>query len=145
MPKGVVLLIHGMGSHSGTYRTFAETLCENGYAVYAYDLLGHGKSVGEGERFGTFAKENGDVALVKDLEALTGIIRKRFRQLPFFAFGHSLGSFIVRAFLASHPSVFDGVILSGTAKPMTFSVFKRFRLKRLLKQSGESIRLRWSG
>jgi len=136
MPKGVVLLIHGMGSYSGCYKAFAELLCEQGYAVYAYDLLGHGRSVGEGECFGTFAEENGDVALVKDLETMTAIIRKRFRQLPFFVFAHSLGSFIVRAFLASHKEVFDGVILSGTAKPMSFSFFKRLKLKKLLKKSG---------
>ncbi len=136
MPKGVVLLVHGMGSYSGSYESLARMLCENGYAVYAYDLLGHGKSVGEGETFGTFAAENGDIALVKDLETVTATVRRRFRQLPFFVFAHSLGSFIVRAFLASHKEVFDGVILSGTAKPMSFSFFKRLKLKKLLKKSG---------
>ena len=131
MPKGVVLFVHGMGSHSGVYKNLAEKVCEEGYAVYTYDLLGHGKSVSEGENFGTFARENGDVALVKDLEIITSMIRRRFRQLPFFVFAHSLGSFITRAFLASHNDVFDGAILSGTAKPMQFSFFKRFRLKKL--------------
>lgn len=136
MPKGVVLLSHGMGSHSGLYHTLCETLCEHGYAVYRYDLLGHGKSVSEGENFGTFARENGDVALVKDLETMTGMIRRRFRQLPFFLFAHSLSSFIARAFLSSHKEVFDGVILSGTAKPMQFSFFKRRRFLKLLQKAG---------
>ena len=64
------------------------------------------------------------------------IVRRRFRQLPFFAFGHSLGSFIVRAFMATHQDVFDGVILSGTAKPMSFSFFKRRRLEKLCQKAG---------
>lgn len=138
MPRGVVLLVHGMSSYAGAYRSFAERLCENGYAVYAYDLLGHGRTVGEGESFGTFAERDGDIALVKDLEAMTATVRRRFRQLPFFVYAHSLGSFIVRAFLASHRETFDGVVLSGTAKPMVFSFFKRWRLGRLFKKAGRT-------
>ncbi|MBQ7365071.1 MAG: alpha/beta fold hydrolase [Clostridia bacterium] len=138
MPKGVVILIHGMGSYAKRYDSFAETLCENGFAVYAYDLVGHGRSVGEGEQFGTFAAEDGDVVLVKDLEKMTELVRRRFKQLPLFVFAHSLGSFIARTFVASHPDVFDGMILSGTAKPMSFSFFKRLQLKRLIKKAGRT-------
>lgn len=134
--KGVVLLLHGMGSHAARYRELADILSASGYAVYAYDLVGHGKSVSDGEAFGTFAEKNGDVVLVKDLFTMTELIRRRFRMLPFFAFGHSLGSFILRAFVAAHPNVFDGIILSGTAKPMTFSFLKRHKLQRLIKKAG---------
>lgn len=139
MPKGVVLLIHGMGGHSGRYREFAESLCERGYAVYAYDLIGHGKSVGEGEDFGTFAEADGDIALVKDLETVTSLVRRRFRQLPFFAFAHSLGSFITRAFAATHPSVFDGILLSGTAEVTELSFFKKRKLKKLLAKARRAV------
>ena len=41
-PCGIVLLLHGMLSHSGRSESFREFLCENGFAVYAYDHAGHG-------------------------------------------------------------------------------------------------------
>ena len=138
MPKGVILLVHGMCGYAGNFDQLARTLCDNSYAVYAYDLAGHGRSVGEGEEFGTFAEENGDVVLVKDMEAMTAIIRRRFRLLPFFVFAHSLGSLITRAFAASHKDVFDGIVLSGTAKLMHFSALQRFFLNRRLKKAGRT-------
>lgn len=138
MPKAVILLVHGMGSYATVYDGLARVLCENGYAVYAYDLVGHGRSVGDGEIFGSFSQEDGDVVLVKDMESMTGIIRKRFRQLPLFVYAHSLGSFIARAFAATHPDVFDGMVLSGTIEVTAFSYFKRRRLLKLVKKAGRS-------
>jgi len=138
MPRAVVLIIHGMGSYAGRYDSFARMLCENGYAVYAYDLVGHGRSVSEGEIFGSFAEKDGDVTLVKDLETLTALVRRRFRQLPFFVFAHSLGSCIARAFASSHPNVFDGMLLSGAVKHFYFSFFKKRKLNKAIAKAGRT-------
>ena len=135
-PCGIVLLLHGMGSHSGRYLPFAEFLCENGYVVYAYDHAGHGKSVREGGLFGSFAEQDGDIVLVKDLQSMVALIRKRFRHLPLFAYGHSLGSFVLRAYIASHKDTLDGVMLSGTCERMQVSYFKKKKLFRLVKKAG---------
>ncbi len=48
-PRAVVLISHGFNSHSGEYSWVAEQLVADGYAVYALDLRGRGKS--DGERF----------------------------------------------------------------------------------------------
>src|SRR4051812_21812230 len=44
--RGAVVLIHGLKDHSSRYRTLAIAMAEQGLAVYAYDLRGHGYSEG---------------------------------------------------------------------------------------------------
>jgi len=47
--KAVVAIVHGVNSHSGYYKWVATQLTAHGFAVYAVDLHGRGKS--DGERF----------------------------------------------------------------------------------------------
>lgn len=138
VPSGVVVVNHGMKSYSGCYRAFAEFLCDNGFAVVLYDMAGHGKSVKEGGLFGSFAPADGDVVLIKDLDTLVGLVRKRYRHLPLFVYGHSLGSFVARAYIASHKEAFDGAIFSGTAERMRFSFFQKRKLKKLCAKAGRA-------
>ena len=42
----MVVLVHGVGEHSGRYEHVAERLVAAGYAVYALDHRGHGRSQG---------------------------------------------------------------------------------------------------
>lgn len=44
-PK-VVVISHGLASHSGVFGEFAKTLNDNAIAVYRFDHRGHGKSDG---------------------------------------------------------------------------------------------------
>ena len=45
-PKAVVVISHGLASHSGVFGDFAKTMNQNGIAVYRFDHRGHGKSDG---------------------------------------------------------------------------------------------------
>src|SRR3989338_11538789 len=45
-PRAVVVIVHGYAEHSGRYGETAEYLVRRGYAVYAFDLRGHGRSEG---------------------------------------------------------------------------------------------------
>ena len=45
--KGVLALVHGLGEHSGRYCAVVRALTKAGYAVYAFDNQGHGKSEGQ--------------------------------------------------------------------------------------------------
>jgi acylglycerol lipase len=45
-PKAVVLIVHGLGEHSGRYMNVVDAVVPRGYAVYALDHIGHGKSDG---------------------------------------------------------------------------------------------------
>ena len=48
-PRAVVVICHGVNSHSGQYLWAGEQFAADGLAVYALDLRGRGRS--EGERF----------------------------------------------------------------------------------------------
>ena len=65
-PKGVVQLVHGMAEHSARYAALAEDLTAAGYAVYAHDHRGHGRTAAE-EDHGYFADDDGFGTVVADL------------------------------------------------------------------------------
>ena len=46
MPAAWVLISHGLGEHGGRYQRVTEYLLTAGFAIYAIDHRGHGKSVG---------------------------------------------------------------------------------------------------
>lgn len=46
-PRALVAICHGVNSHGGQYLWAAEQLVAKGFAVYALDLRGRGKSDGE--------------------------------------------------------------------------------------------------
>jgi acylglycerol lipase len=48
-PRCVVVICHGVNSHGGQYLWVGDQLVRSGFAVYALDLRGRGRS--EGERF----------------------------------------------------------------------------------------------
>ena len=50
--KAVVQTIHGMGEHAGRYKEFAQALTVAGFAVYANDHRGYGKTGGSPQTFG---------------------------------------------------------------------------------------------
>ena len=60
--KAVLILVHGMGEYGGRYAQVSDFLSEQGMAVYAPDLRGHGKSGGQRgfvNRFGDFHEDLG--------------------------------------------------------------------------------------
>jgi alpha-beta hydrolase superfamily lysophospholipase len=117
-PRGVVQIAHGMAEHSDRYERFAQALTDAGYAVYANDHRGHKGTAGTHEDEGYLADDNGFEVMVDDLAAVTARIREEQPGLPVVLFGHSMGSFISRAYAARHATganALAGLILSGTA------------------------------
>jgi alpha-beta hydrolase superfamily lysophospholipase len=53
-PRGCLLLVHGLGEHSGRYDEFSRGLAEVGIMVLAFDLRGHGRSQGSRGDVGAF-------------------------------------------------------------------------------------------
>lgn len=118
-PAAVVQLAHGVGEHAGRYRPLADHLAANGYAVYADDHLGHGRT-GLGQWEGDATKlgklgPGGLRAAVRDVHAFTGLIRDENPGLPLIYVGHSWGSLIGQLLLNRHSEDYDAAVLSGTA------------------------------
>lgn len=108
--RAVVLLVHGVGEHSGRYAYPAAHLLLNRIAVLAYDHRGHGHSEGlrvHVERFGEF---------VDDLAVAVAWAHEERGDRPLFLLGHSLGGLIVARYLVDHAADrLAGVILSSPA------------------------------
>ena len=122
-PIGIVQLTHGMGEHIARYDDFARFLASNGFVVCGHDHLGHGKSIESRAELGTMGAVNGDKRLVDDMHILTKIMKKRHPELPYFLFGHSMGSFCARVYAAHFGDELNGLIICGTGNtPSILSV-----------------------
>lgn len=123
-PRAVVQIAHGMAEHGMRYHDFAAFLAARGFAVYAHDHRGHGDTAEPG-KLGHFADADGWPLVVSDLEAVRQRVVADFPAAPIFVLGHSMGSFVVRAWLLDHPDAAAGAILSATG-------FEQRSLARLL-------------
>lgn len=115
-PRGVVQLVHGVAEHVGRYEDFARFLTDHGFAVGGEDHLGHGETARADGSFGWFAEKDGWTLVVRDVRRMRELLEERFPGLPFFLFGHSMGSFLARTYLCRWPGTVDGCILSGTGQ-----------------------------
>jgi len=113
-PKGVVQVAHGMAEHSARYARLAEALTGAGYAVYANDHRGHGSTASEADH-GYFADRDGWATVVADLRAVTRFAQEEHPGLPVFLLGHSMGSFLSRAYVIEDSRELSGLVLSGTS------------------------------
>ena len=114
-PRMCVQIIHGMAEHIDRYDSFARFLAENGVLVYGMDLAGHGKSIRDGIPLGYFGEKDGWDHLVEDNLTLHDLVLKDYPALPRILFGHSMGSFLARAYAGRRGEDFDGFVFSGTA------------------------------
>ena len=113
--KGILQVSHGMCEYFLRYDDFARFLAKEGYIVCGNDHIGHGNSISKYDDLGYFGEQEGHRCLVEDVHTLTMILKKRYPGLPFILMGHSMGSFIVRAYLDKYSEDIDGAIISGTS------------------------------
>ena len=104
---GDVVLVHGIGEHSGRYAHSGSWLTEAGYRVRAFDLLGHGASSGP----------RGDIAnwslFLDQVEGHLRVMRTEGR--PLILFGHSMGGLIAAEYAVSDRPQPDLLVLSAPA------------------------------
>jgi lysophospholipase len=108
-PKAVVLLAHGYAEHAGRYGHVAKRLTDAGYAVYAIDHWGHGRSDGTPGFVPRFSAFSDGMA-----ELLT-LVEVNHGDTPRLLLGHSMGGLIATLFLIGHQRAFVGAALSGPA------------------------------
>ncbi len=111
-PVATIHINHGMAEHSKRYDEFARAMNKEGFAVYAQDHRGHGRS--SDGKYGYFADENGWMRICNDSFALDKLIKEEYPELPHFIFGHSMGSFLTRTNIALHSEFYDAAVICGT-------------------------------
>lgn len=115
-PRAVVQIAHGMVEHIERYDDFARTLAACGYLVCGNDHIGHGQSAPSVDRIGCLPVNGADI-MVGDVHKLREMTTEQVgSQVPYFLFGHSMGSFIVRAYLAEYATNLQGAVISGTGQ-----------------------------
>ena len=113
-PKAIVQILHGVAEHVKRYDHYAQWLNEQGYLVVAADHMGHGGSIGEVNIRGYF--NDGWFAVAQDAWTLLCSTMADYPGVPYYLFGHSMGSFLARTLLAKHPdSGIAGCVICGTA------------------------------
>ncbi|MBR3630257.1 MAG: alpha/beta hydrolase [Oscillospiraceae bacterium] len=121
-PSAILQLCHGMCEHIGRYDDFASFLAENGFYVVGNDHLGHGASVISEEELGYFAEKDGNLCVLKDLHTLRRTTERRFPHVPYFILGHSMGSYLLRQYIARCGKGLTGVIVMGTGSETAASL-----------------------
>ncbi len=107
-PRAIVLLVHGLGEHSGRYAHVATALTAAGYGVYAVDHRGHGQSDGPRTYIPSIQHP------VDDLGQFFRQIQADHPDQPIIVFGHSMGALIGLLFVLSHQDELAGFISSGS-------------------------------
>lgn len=87
--RGVLGIVHGLGGHSNTFSRVVDYLIANDYAVYGFDLRGHGRSPGQRAYINSWCEFR------EDLSAFLRLIDLHEPNCPRFLLGHSLGGLIV--------------------------------------------------
>lgn len=117
-PKAILLVVHGIAEHSGRYMNLVNYFVPKGYAVYSFDLRGHGKSDGKRsyiERFSYY---------IDDLQTFFNLVRTENPNTKIFMVGHSMGSTISIDYALEHQSELQGLIISGTTLKLGSSISK---------------------
>ncbi len=110
-PLGAVQIAHGLAEHAMRYDRLARALNAAGFAVYATDHRGHGRT-GQDD-LGDFGPAGWD-GLIADIVDYGGRVAAAHPALPVFLIGHSMGSFASQSVIADHSGAYAGVVLTGS-------------------------------
>jgi len=112
-PKAIIQILHGMAEHKERYDELCNILANLGYVVVIADHRGHGESISAKVPLGQFADDDGWMVNLRDQAMFAQAVKERYRRLPFFLVGHSMGSLIACSYLKRYEDGIDGMILSG--------------------------------
>lgn len=123
--KAVLLIVHGLGEHSGRYMNVVNYFVPQGDAVYGLDHIGHGKSDGGREVVERFEDYTDNLTIYYNM------VKVWQPDKPIILLGHSLGGLIVAYYLLDHQAGFKGAIISApmvripaNITPMTITMGK---------------------
>lgn len=118
-PWATILLVHGIGEHSGRYEHVGDQMAAAGLDVYAYDHRGNGGSGGRRGHVDRWSQFHDDLA-----ERLAAV-RVAAGGRPVVLYGHSMGGLIVAGYCLSPRPKPDLVVLSAPALDSTLSAWKK--------------------
>ena len=107
--RAVVVMCHGVNSHGGQYLWPGAQFAAAGFAAFALDLRGRGKS--DGARYYV-----DDIAqYVADVAAVIRLAKSRHPGLPVFLLGHSAGGVVASTYALDHQAEIAGLVCESFA------------------------------
>ena len=95
--KGIVIVCHGFGEHSDSYKELTEYLEQENYASIVFNQRGHGnlsfKKLGVIPNYQTF---------LNDIKSVVYYAKNEMPNTPIALFGHSMGGNIALNYLLKH-------------------------------------------
>jgi len=136
-PKGIVVLVHGMGEHSGRYvKNVVPMLLKTNVVVIGYDTIGHGKSGGKRGHCPSY------IALLDILDAILSVGTERFPGYPLFLYGHSMGGNVVLNYVLRKKNKIRAIIATSPYLRLAFSPpLWKMKLGKLLLHTAPSLTL----
>ncbi len=107
--RATLVIVHGLGEHGGRYMNLVNPLVSKGYAVYAFDQRGYGRSPGKKGFINSWSEYR------EDVRTFVEMVRGQAGERPFFILGHSMGGCVTCDYVLHYPDGLTGVILSAPA------------------------------
>lgn len=133
--RAAVLVAHGLAEHGGRYVHVGGHLAAAGYAVYAIDHRGHGRSQGDRAQVDRLA------TVVEDLHTFAELVRSVQPGKPLFLLGHSLGGAVAAAYAVGYPEELAGLVLSAPAVAVEGTTPLQVRMGKVLSVLSPGLRL----
>jgi len=114
--KAAVILVHGVGEHSGRYENLVKSFADKKVSVFAIDHRGHGKSDGKKGHIDSF------MDYVYDLKLFLEFIKEENKGVPVIIFGHSMGGVIAAKYAMTYPDDLSMLVLSSPGFTPAFEV-----------------------
>ncbi len=107
--QAAVIIVHGIGEHSGRYTNVVNHLIPLNYAIYALDHRGYGRSEGRRGYISDWSNFR------DDLRTFVKLVQHEIGDMPLFVFCHSMGGVIGLDYGLRYPDDLTGMIASAPA------------------------------
>jgi alpha-beta hydrolase superfamily lysophospholipase len=141
LPRAIIQILHGVAEHSSRYESIAKILVDKGFVVCAHDHIGHGRSLANPEDLGHMPAKGSVKTLVEDTHSLRSYVQPRYLEsVPYIIIGHSMGSYILRVYLAEYARGLSAAVIVGTSQPSLMSAaFVNLIARGISLRSGERV------
>ena len=116
----VILIIHGLGEHSGRYLKLIQDFNDKNISVFTIDIRGHGKSGGKRGHSPSYKQ------LMSDIQYFIKHVTNKISNQKYFLYGHSFGGNLVINYSFQKNQKINGIIATS---PFIKPAIEQFRIK----------------
>ncbi len=103
--SATLLILHGLGAHSGWFIDMGNALAARGLNVWVVDHRGFGRSEGPRGHVADYRR------YLEDSDAVVEAVRAAQPETPVFLLGHSMGAIFATHYAVAHPKKLAGLLL----------------------------------